>query len=445
MPPPQPGRDPATQLLLRNHGGWIAEANEAYWSWDELRRRPIPGGLGPEAAWDAVELVRGANRRPLPLLRGRGDRSCSVWVTDRAWFTLLTVQGAVADPLALAEAAFGPASRRRFLNDSLIEEAVESSILEGAVSTRREGRRLLREGRIPRGRSERMMVNYLGTMTMLREAAEEPLSGDLIRQIHRAVTRDTLDDARNEGRLQQPGEQRVRVEDFEGHILHVPPPADELPARIDALCRFANEDQELPDAVRAILLHYQLGFDHPFVDGNGRTARALFYWSMLRAGHSLMQYPSISAVLRKAPGKYSRAYQHCAQTGDLSYFVLHQLGVLGRALEGFAGYVKRKIGARRDADEALREWGDLNLRQRLAVRHLLEDRLPLRAPSFAATFSVTRATALSDLKGLAEAGLLEERRVGRKLEYAAPADLDERISAGPDPSGRPTLDFDDQN
>ncbi len=46
--------------------------------------------------------------------------------------------------------------------------------------------------------------------------------------------------------------------------------------------------------IRAILLHFMLAYDHPFVDGTGRTARALFYWSMAHQGYWLMDFISIT-------------------------------------------------------------------------------------------------------------------------------------------------------
>jgi Fic family protein len=63
-------------------------------------------------------------------------------------------------------------------------------------------------------------------------------------------------------------------------VFHTPPPAAELPARLEAMCDFANSktpDTFIHPVVRGIFLHFWLAYDHPFVDGNGRTARALFY------------------------------------------------------------------------------------------------------------------------------------------------------------------------
>jgi len=58
---------------------------------------------------------------------------------------------------------------------------------------------------------------------------------------------------------------------------------------MEAMCAFVNGRDTEPfihPAIRAMILHFWLAYDHPFVDGNGRTARALFYWAMLRPGHT---------------------------------------------------------------------------------------------------------------------------------------------------------------
>jgi Fic family protein len=75
----------------------------------------------------------------------------------------------------------------------------------------------------------------------------------------------------------------------------------DLPERMRALCAFANMrtgvDGFVHPIVRAIILHFMLAYDHPYVDGNGRTARALFYWSALKDGYWLIEYVSISRII----------------------------------------------------------------------------------------------------------------------------------------------------
>ena len=112
-------------------------------------------------------------------------------------------------------------------------------------------------------------------------------------------------------------------------IFHDPPPAEQLDERMAAMCDFANgkiPNHFIHPVVRAIILHFWLAYDHPFVDGNGRTARALFYWLMLRNNYWLFEFISISQIIRKAPIKYGRAFLYTeTDDNDLTYFILYHL------------------------------------------------------------------------------------------------------------------------
>lgn len=95
------------------------------------------------------------------------------------------------------------------------------------------------------------------------EIRHEPLTPALICDLHRVVTAGTLEDPGMEGRVQLPGEERVRVEDLHGTVLHIPPSAEQLPDRLQQPCDFANAAADtayIPPVVRAIAgaLHAQL-------------------------------------------------------------------------------------------------------------------------------------------------------------------------------------------
>ncbi|WP_338025862.1 Fic family protein [Actinomyces gaoshouyii] len=178
----------------------------------------------------------------------------------------------------LSEPIANTATRNRYLVRSLIEEAITSSQLKGASTSRVRAKQMLREDRSPRDRSERMILNNYRAMQRIVEIKDEPLSPALITQIHRMVTDGTLDDPDDAGRLQRPGEQRVRiygVSDDE-QVLHIPPAAEDLPERMERLCAFANAADDpsegapyMPSLIRAITLHFMMGYDHYFADGNG--------------------------------------------------------------------------------------------------------------------------------------------------------------------------------
>ena len=212
-------------------------------------------------------------------------------LTDEALSMLHRIDQQAAGRIQMPKVVTSSATRDRYIVAGLIEEAINSSLLEGAATTRRDAKELLRSGRSPRTIDERMVVNNYRTMQNLRRHLGTPLTVDMVLDIHRMLADGTLDRAEDVGRFQQSGEKRVYVSGPDPNdIYHRPPPADELPARMQKLVDFANgvEDQRfVHPVVRAIALHFQLAYIHPFVDGNGRTARALFYRSLLQHGYWL--------------------------------------------------------------------------------------------------------------------------------------------------------------
>jgi Fic family protein len=187
--------------------------------------------------------------------------------------------------------------------------------------------------------------------------------------------------------------------------------------------------------VRAILIHFMIGYDHPFVDGNGRTARALFYWSMLRSGFWMTEYFSISSILRKAPAQYVRSYlQTESDEGDTSYFVSHQLDVLLKAIDGVHGYIARKQHAQQEAETLLKPGSklgrQLNHRQRALLLNALKH--PEKAFTIAVhqgAHAIAYDTARSDLLGLVKARLMRQHKRGKAYVFVARPDLSTRLDA----------------
>jgi len=325
-------------------------------------------------------------------------------------------------------------ARQRYLVNSLMEEAIRSSQLEGATTSRREAKELLRTGRRPKDRSEQMILNNYRGLQFMREEMGGELTPASVLELHRTLTEGTLSNPEAAGRLQQPGEERVAVYDRGGgRRLHKPPPAEELPERLQRLCDFANEgdsgDIFIHPVIRAILLHFCLAYDHPFEDGNGRTARILFFWSMRQNGYWMAEYLSISTILRKAPGQYGRAFLETeTDDGDTTYFLIHQLRVVEQAIEQMRRYLQRKTREVQEIEALLYGAEGFNRRQLEvitdAVRH------PDATYSFsshAADHRVTHETARADLTNLAKQGLLTQRRLGREYSFDVPPDLPERL------------------
>lgn len=327
-------------------------------------------------------------------------------------------------------------SQPTYLIRSLIEEAMTSSQLEGAATTRPVAKEMLSTGRQPRDNGERMIYNNYAVMKYIRDWRERPFTPEAIIELHRTLTANTVHE--NEcGRLRT-AEDNIVIYDRGSPptLLHTPPPAHELPQRLQRLCDFANDadsDLFVHPVVRAISIHFQIGYDHPFCDGNGRTARILFYWSMLKSGYWLTEFLSISSVIKKSTSKYLTAYLYTeSDEQDLSYFVAQQLDVIEQSIKALHAYLARKTEENRKAEKLLRSaviLGEhLNHRQRSLLANAIHD--PDRSYTVATHLTahrVTYPTALNDLKALARVGLLQTKKLGKALHFWPAPNLGEML------------------
>ena len=409
-----------------------------YLHWDQLKHRQPPRGLNHKDWWAAVKAARFPICKALALvdLKGRPFTFCPV---EPILEMLHHIDSRLAGRIETSNSEINGPQRDRYLISSLIEEAITSSQLEGAATTRRVAADMIRSNRRPRGHDEQMILNNYRAMSALRTWRDEPLTPGRVLEIHRQITVETLEDASAAGRLQRPDEERVYVQDnLTQDVLHRPPPAEFLPERLEQLCQYANQilvgESFLHPVIHAIVLHFWLAWDHPFADGNGRTARALFYWKMLNSNYWLFEFISISSILKGAPGQYKRAFLRTeSDENDLTYFILHQLEVITKAIKSLDAYLERKAEEMRRAESLLKTTVSLNHRQLALMAHAL--RHPSAEYSISShqnSHDIAYATARSDLLELVDLELIDQSPGGRKpLRFFSPADLVDRIGERP--------------
>lgn len=408
--------------------------NGRYLHWDELRHRPPPAHLSHELWWVRLKLARQGQYKQLPLLDKAG-KPFVLGVPEPAQIALHRIDRDAASQIATASPIHGE-HRDRYLMHSLIEEAITSSQLEGASTTRRVAEQMLREGRRPRDMSETMIFNNFRAMEVIRQMRDATITPERILELHRIVTEGTLDNPAEAGCLRQDDE--VSVRDWQDNaLLHQPPAWQELPQRLERLCAFANQHESsspyIHPVLRAILLHFMIGYDHPFADGNGRTARALFYWAMARSGYWLVEFISISHFLRQAPGQYVRAYLHTeTDDNDTTYFALHQLETIQQAITALHAYLERSIQEQRQTERLLAQSNalrnQLNHRQITLLNHAL--RHPdesYRVDKHQRTHGVVYQTARNDLLVLENLGLLRRSKQGNAYIFTPVPNLQTEI------------------
>jgi Fic family protein len=393
-----------------------------YLHWHDLRWRPPPEGLTREEWWFAKKIGRVSARVAIPQFLDEGGvpfSFCRLDVIDRATHEL-DRNDSKREMLAMMGDSV---ARQEYRIDQLIEEAISSSVLEGAkLRTRAAAKAMIRDGRAPSELGERMVLNNYNAMRRLLAIGDRDLTVDDLLEIHGVLGEDALEVPDCAARFRRSDEE-VRVEDAAtGEVWFVPPPADQIPQRFAALLAFANERDSkafLHPLVRAIVLHFWLAYLHPFVDGNGRMARALFYWQMLRGGYDFAQYLSISGPIDRSRRTYYLSFAYTeTDDGDLTYFILHQLQVLRKATENLRNHLRERFERMRELSTAVSGTESLNHRQQAALLYSIRNpHLGLTVRGHAKSHGVAYLTARSDLKDLETRGFLRHVRAGREHRF----------------------------
>ena len=311
--------------------------------------------------------------------------------------------------------------KQRYLISSLMEEAIASSQLEGAATTRKIAKEMLESNRKPRNLSEQMIVNNYGVMQWIVENKKASISSDTVLQIHRIITNNTLVHKHEEGAFRTTDD--IRIIDVQtGAILHTPPPQGDLDDLMNELCKFVNDENKedffLHPISKAIIIHFLIGFIHPFADGNGRTARALFYWYLIKKGYWLIEYMSVSRIILGSKAQYARVYQYTEKdNNDLTYFILYNLKCIENSLNELKKYIERKNREKKNILSLLRNT-DYNDRQIELIQEILNNKKIIFSVLEVETkFGVSNQTARTDLNHLVSKGILETRKNGNKIQF----------------------------
>ena len=154
---------------------------------------------------------------------------------------------------------------------------------------------------------------------------------------------------------------------------------------------------------------------------------------MARSGYWLMEYTSISHILRKAPARYMRSCLYTeTDNNDTTYFLLHQLTTIRRAIVALHEYSARKTSEQRETERMLARSSKLrtrfNHRQVALLTHALKQPGEgYRVDAHRRSHNVVYQTARSDLLDLESVGLLERQKQGNAYVFFAPDDLRDRL------------------
>lgn len=407
-----------------------------YLHWDKLRYMPPPKDMTHESWWATLKVAR-KKLYQLLSINNFDIGNFKYCILDKFTEELHWLDKNAGGSLNIDEPVLNRHMKNTYLVSSLIEESITSSQLEGAATTRKIAKKMLNEGRSPKNKNEQMIYNNYLAMQFIRENKNESLTPEMIKELQNILTTKTLDDENDAGKYRLQDDDVRVVDNYTGETLFEPPPADQIEKRVKELCKFANceikEKVFIHPVIRSIIIHFLLAYIHPFIDGNGRTARALFYWSMLKHGYLITEFISISKIIKKSPAQYGNSFLYTeTDENDLTYFIDHQIKIIHKAIDEFHNYVKKKVTEVKSLDNTLNN--NLSIKKKLNHRQLTLIKHALKHPGYNYTIQehknhhgIVYETSRKDLESLAKMKLLKKTKVGKAFIYVSPVDLENRL------------------
>ncbi|NOZ46665.1 MAG: Fic family protein [Chlorobi bacterium] len=403
----------------------IDKINDKYLYWDKVKYIKTPENIDPKLLWSAIKFSRTIHSKKFTF----GDYKFYYNLTNHIQKELHNFDLNIGGQLQ-AKSIIPEDEKKRYLISSIMEEAIASSQIEGAVTTREKAKDMLRKNKKPRTKSEQMILNNFITIKHIVENKYKSLTKDTLFEIHKLITHQTLDNQDDEGKYRTHNKINV-VDVVDGEIVHTPPDNKNIENLMNNLFDFFNKnnnEQFIHPIIKACIIHFMVGYIHPFVDGNGRTARALFYWYLLKNGYWLTEYLSISRLIAKSKTQYALAYLYSEiDENDITYFINYKIKMMKLAFESLREYIQRKIEEKKQYIHFQKIKG-INERQALILKWMYEEPdILLTVKEIENRFSISNQTARTDLYELKDKGYLDLIDLNKKTKAFCKSERFEEI------------------
>jgi Fic family protein len=403
----------------------IQQINTEYPYWDKVKYAVTKDKCNNKSVWFALKFLRQLNRTVVSF----GNYRFSFMMTDEMFELLHYFDMNIGGSLT-GEHLIPSENKSTYLVSSIMEEAIASSQMEGAATTRKVAKDMLRKSEKPKNKSQQMILNNYLTINHIKEHAQDDFSIQHLLEIHRSMTENTLDDTEDAGKIRRHDNILV-MDGITGDIAHTPPHYQELEALLSDLEKFFNKNSKtfIHPIVKGIIVHFMLAYFHPFVDGNGRTSRSLFYWYMLKNGYWLVEYMSISRIIYKTKKMYEKSFLYTEyDDNDLTYFILYNLRTMKKAFEELKLYLKRKT-EENNSVSLLTHIKGINQRQAQIIKIVQEKpNSCFFVKEIENRFSVGNQTARTDLYGLVGLGYLTEIQINkRKVAFVKSNEFENKL------------------
>ena len=301
--------------------------------------------------------------------------------------------------------------------DALIDEAFNSSVIEGAFSTKKRTKEMIEKKIKPTDKSEQMIVNNHQALEFILENKHYPLDENIILCIYNILTNGTLDE---DDIIEKYRRGAVYVWDSVSQTtIYTAPPYTEVQSLMNSLIEFINTNNDIHPIVKACIIHFYFVYIHPFFDGNGRTARAISYMYLLQNGYDFFKFFSISSVVREEKKKYYKSIKDVEDySSDLTYFISYYTEMILHSIKNILDRFKKEFGYRIIRTNLERKGIILSERQSKALEYYIKGQKNFTTiDEYEKKYKVAYETARTDLNQFEFLGIFEKSKIGKKFIY----------------------------
>ena len=399
----------------------INDINNRYLYWSKAKHFAKQAGVEEKTLWAYVKDERSTERVVIPIIENENTRKFTFNTPNKFNELLYMIDH---EYQALNKKISEPKFQqfKRYSISSLMEEAIASSQIEGASTTRKVAKEMLRTGRKPANYHEQMILNGYLTIRNIKNNIHKPLNIDLVTEIHNELIKNTSEFLKADDFTIR--ENRVEIENNFKVVFRAPEP-EICVKSLNKLISYANAETDnffVHPIIKAIILHFWFAYIHPFYDGNGRTARILFFWHLLKKGYYLFEYIPLSMEIKKNRKNYEDAFLHVEHDeNDLNYFILYNLRTILKAIKGFHKYIDNKNKEIEKIQDYLSA-SNLNIRQLVLINNSIKnEKAVYTLKSHMQCHDISRPIATKDLEELVKRNFFE-KIAERKQHYYVPID-----------------------
>lgn len=401
----------------------LSKAQKEYVYWDKFKYYPFPKNITPEEAWAFLKISSRLSGEKTPIKSTTGE-TFIYNITKSLYQKLNFIDTHGAGLLKSFRDKPSSAQASKYIISSLTEEAIASSQIEGANTTHKVAKEMILSQRKPRNRSEQMIVNNYLAMQRIAELKDLDLTEQMLLDLQKILTDQTIDDHSIIGRFRSDEDDIVVHDPITGEIAHIPPKQKIMLSELKKLIEYANKPEEDEEefthpVIKATILHFWFAYLHPFVDGNGRSSRAIFYWYLLKNNYWLIEYISVSRAIKQSRKSYDNAFLYSENDdSDMTYFLLYIAETFKKSIIQFMEHFEKKMQEAIELKKATSLLEKFNDRQVILLKYFITHSDEYTdVITHQNKHGISRPSAYNDLRFLVQKGYLTETRKSKRLVY----------------------------